>query len=208
VSAKITAAPASWGLLPLDAVSLASDVADYVTAYNLAADPATKTKATVEQKLTAKDILVAHLRSIGRRIQANPSITNSQRAELGLTVKDPPSPIPAPSTRPVTSIVAVLERTVKARLVDETTPTSRAKPHGVSEAEVFSHVGATAPADLADWTYQGQASRTSFAVTFPASVASGSKIWICARWCNHRGAPGPTGNPVATFIVGSVAEAA
>lgn len=208
-SSKITATPTAFGLTAADATALAGDVTAYTAAYNAAVDPATRTKSTIVAKDAAKILLEARMRGFGRIIQADPSVTNAQRADLGLTIRAThPAPVPPPATRPIASVISIYQRTVKVRLVDETTPTSRAKPAGVSEAEVFTHVGATAPASMDDWTYQGQASKTTFDITFPDSVASGSKVWIAARWCNRKGEHGNTSEPVAAILTGSVAEAA
>jgi hypothetical protein len=115
---------------------------------------------------------------------------------------------PPPTTEPVLTVISVNGRTVRSRIADELTPNQKAKPAGVSEYEVFTFVGETAPTDLSSWSYQGQGTRNVFDVTMPNSVASGAKVWIVARWCNRRGQPGPQSQPVAAIIVGTVAEAA
>ena len=208
-SAKISAAPTTYGLVAADATALASDVTAFVSAYNLAVDPATRTKVTVEDKDTKKAVLIARMRSYGRRIQANPAVTNAQKVELGLNIRAfPPTPAPVPGTRPVGTVVSSYGRSVKMRIADETTPSKRSKPANVSEAEVFTFVGDEPPADIFGWTYQGQASKTAFDVTFPASVASGAKVWICCRWCNRRGEAGPLSIPVFAILTGIVAQAA
>jgi hypothetical protein len=118
-----------------------------------------------------------------------------------------PSPVPAPTTKPVVKVRKVDGRNVTILITDETTPTSKKKPAGVRDAEIFSHVGETAPEDLRLWSYEGQATRSSFTVPFPATVASGAKVWVAARWCNGRGAPGPVSDPVSTYVTASVSEA-
>jgi hypothetical protein len=207
-SSKISAAPTTSGLLAADATALASDNSAFAAAYNLATDPTTRTKVTVEDKDTKLAVLVARMRSYGKRINANPAVTNAQKTALGLTLKSTPTPIPPPSTMPVVSVVSSFQRSVRMRLTDELTPNKGAKPAGVSEAEIFTHVGATAPVSADDWKYQGQATRSEFDITFPDIVASGTKVWIRARWCNERGQSGPVSAPAGTIIVGSIADAA
>ncbi len=208
-SGKISATPTTYGLVAADATALASDVTAYVNAFDAATDPATRTRVTIETKDTAKDVLIARMRSYGRRIQANPAVTSAQKVALGLNVRNtPPTPTPVPGTRPVMTVVSSMGRSVKSRIADETTPNKRSKPANVTEAEIFTFVGAESPADISAWTYQGQASKTAFDVTFPASVASGAKVWICARWCNRRGEPGPLSIPVFAILTGIVAQAA
>src|SRR3954464_8842092 len=83
MSAKITATPTAFGLVAGDATTLAGFVTSYSTNYNLAKDPATRSKITIEQKDQAKALLIADIRVLGRRIQANPSVTNAQKLSLG-----------------------------------------------------------------------------------------------------------------------------
>lgn len=207
VSAKITAAPASYSLLPADAVALAALVTAFVTAYGLWADPATKTAVVTEQKNLAKDNLIALMRSYGRRISANPNISDDLKVGLGLNIRDNPSPVPAPSSKPVLTVLSVSERTVRLKIADENTPNKRAKPAGATEYEIFTHAGDSAPADISLWTYQGQGTKATVDVTVADSVASGSVVWIIARWCSRRGLPGPKGSPVNAVVVGNAAEA-
>jgi hypothetical protein len=206
-TAKIAAAPASFGLSASDAVALSADNTAGQAAYSLAADPATRTKPVVEDKDTKLAILEARMRSYGKRINANTSVTNAQKAALGLTIKSAPAPIPVPSTIPVLSVISSFQRVVRVKLTDSLTG-KKAKPFGVSDAEIFTHIGATAPANVDDWKYQGQATRSVFDITFPGTVPSGAKVWICARWCNERGQAGGFSVAVGTIIVGSIADAA
>ncbi len=41
-----------------------------------------------------------------------------------------------------------------------------------------------------------------------ADPATGTRVWIVARWCNNRGEPGPVATPVSAVIISAVAEAA
>ncbi len=206
-SAKISATPTAFGLSAGDATALASDNSAAQSAYNLATDPATRTKPTVEDKDTKVAILKARMRSYGKRINANTAVTNAQKAALGLNIKNAPTPIQPPSTIPVVSVISSFQRVVRVKLTDSLTG-KKAKPFGVSDAEIFTHIGATAPANVDDWKYQGQATRSVFDITFPGTVASGSKVWIAARWCNERGQAGGVSVPAGTVIVGSIADAA
>jgi hypothetical protein len=209
MSAKVTADFAALGLANTDATALASATTSYVNAYNLAKDDATRTPLTIEDMSVAKAALIARMRGIGARVRANPNVSNSLKLSLGLRIPDRhPSTVPAPATAPVNTVISTNGRTVRARIADSLTPNSKQKAVNASEYEVFTHVGDTAPADIYGWTYQGQGTRNIFEVTLPNSVASGSKVWICTRWCNRRGAAGPVSAPVATIVVGTVAEGA
>jgi hypothetical protein len=209
MSAAISAAVADFGLLPADATALASDVTSWVNAYDLAKDVATRTPLTIEDKDVKKAAVIARMRSVGGRVRANPTVSNALKMSIGLHIADKnPTANPAPGTKPVTTVVRSEGRTVRCRIADELTPNLRRKPEFVTEYEVFTFVGETAPADLAAWSYQGQGTRNVFDVTLPNTVASGAKVWIVTRWCNRRGVAGPAADPVAAIVVGTVAEAA
>ncbi|MBY0397526.1 MAG: hypothetical protein K2X91_13810, partial [Thermoleophilia bacterium] len=58
--------------------------------------------------------------------------TSADRAEIGITVRDTwPSPALAQSSHPLARVESGRRLTHQLRLVDESTPTRRAKPHGV-----------------------------------------------------------------------------
>jgi hypothetical protein len=208
-SAKITAAPTDYGLTAADATAFASLSTAWVNAYNLAADPDTRTKSTVAAKDQARTNVLASLRSLGKRIQATPTVTDAQKESLGLPVHDTkPSPVPPPAVAPILTVVSAVGNTVRLRLEDATAPSRRGKPANVAGAAVFSFVGDEPPADLAAWSFEGNTSRTTFDVVFPASVAPGALVWFCACWFNPRLANGPVCAGLSTHIPGGVALAA
>jgi hypothetical protein len=130
--------------------------------------------------------------------------------ELGCPVPDgEPSPVGVPGTSPVLLVRKVDGRTTEMTISDELTPGKRAKPDGVVAYQVFSHAGETAPAELSEWTLEGQGTRFVLAVTVPASVEPGTKVWFAARWLNAKQQAGPVSTPIAAFVGGgSVTEAA
>ena len=208
-----TPTPSSFGLSAADITGLTPLVATFSSTLATAQNPSTKTQTTVALKDSAKAAVLADVRYLIKRVNGASSVTTAQKISLGITIKSAPSVIPPPSTRPIAAIFDVVGRTVTARLSDEATPTKRKKPAGVSEAEIFSYISTTAnpnpPSDLTKWTYQGQASKTEFDVTFPLDTAPGTQVWICARWCNRRGEAGPVSDSVGTFVGGGItAEAA
>jgi hypothetical protein len=208
-STKISATPAAFGLLAGDATQLASDVLAWSAAYELATDPATRTKVVVQDKSTKEAIGIARMRSYGKRITANLSVTDAQKVALGLNVRNPhPTPRPAPATRPVLSVVSTSGQTLRIRMTDELTPTKKAKPPFVTDAEVFYFIGENPPADLVLWHYEGQATRSVFDLTLPGTLATGTKVWIAARWTNGRGEAGAVSTPVSAVLISAVAEAA
>lgn len=134
-------------------------------------------------------------------MQKYPGTTDTQRAELGLTVHDVlPSPIPPPADAPGILVESVDGRTVSIRLIDPANPTRRGRPAGVDGATVLSYVGATRPEDTGAGKFEGSISRTTFDVAFPTTVAAGAKVWLTAFWFNPRAQSGPACEPVSAYV--------
>jgi hypothetical protein len=209
--ALITATPAAYGLTAAQAVAYAALHTGFSDAWRIANANATRTPSAIETKNTAKEALIrgpGGIRELAGIIQEFPGTTNTERTDLGLTVRDPdPSPIPAPTMAPGLDIVSVTGRTVRIRLHDAASPSSRAKPDGVKGASVYSFVGAAAPETIEGWKYEGSTTRTVVDVDFPATVSAGSKVWLAAYWTNPRLQSGPPCDPVATTVGGGLAAA-
>lgn len=206
---KIAVNPVSLGLTAAEATSMQNDATAFATAFSLATNPVTRTKITVEDKDIKEATCIARMRSYGKRIVANLSVSDTQKSSLGLNIRPAhPTPIPPPSTKPVLSVVSSIGRTVRVRMTDEATPTKRAKPAGVSFAEVFSATGENPPTDISAWKYEGAATRALMDVIFPGSLATGTRVWIAARWVNGRGEHGAVSDPVNSIIVAALSQAA
>lgn len=208
----ITASPTTYGLDATQATAYNVLHAAYVTAYNTATNPNTNSKANVNAKNVAKDNL---LHSAGGAwelvniVQAFPGTTDDMRGQLGLPIRDTDmTPVPPPKNAPDLSIISTFGRTIKVRLRDQDNPTKRGKPTGVQGATILYHVGDTAPTDPALWTFALNASRTTFDVEIPASVESGSTVWLVAFWFNARKESGPASSFEYTSIGDGLAAAA
>jgi hypothetical protein len=203
-SSLITAAPTTYGLVAADATALAALVTAYNTALTAATNPSTRTEVTIAAKDVAKAGLLASVRGLAKRIQAVPSVTPAQKLSLGLPIhKTTQTPIPPPVTRPVLSVVGgSVGKTLTIRLVDETTPTKKAKPFGVDGAAVYSYVptgSENPPADLELWRFEGIATKSVFEAGFnPSDV--GKTAYVKARWFNPRGEAGPASDDVTATI--------
>jgi hypothetical protein len=206
---KITATPTAYGLTAPQATAYGVLHDAFVTAYNASANEASNSSAAVVTKNTAKAALIANARLLAGIVQRAPATTNTQRAELGLTVKDAgPSPIPPPAAAPDVDIISATGNTVRIRLHDPANPTRRGKPAGVDGASIFSFVGANPPAEESGWKFEGNITRTAVDVAFPSGTAAGAKVWFTAFWFNERKQRGPAATPVTTNIPGNGAMAA
>ena len=94
----INAAAASFGLTTLQAVSYKTVNDDYTAKFLVALAPQTRTKGTLLDRNDAKVLLVAKASELAKIIDATPTVTDGQRANLGLSVRATPSPAREPGT--------------------------------------------------------------------------------------------------------------
>ncbi|HYE21360.1 MAG TPA: hypothetical protein VEA69_23135 [Tepidisphaeraceae bacterium] len=206
--AKITAAPLLAGLTPLQATAFDTALSDFTVAHTVANNPLTRSPANVVQKNIKKQVLVDLYRQLAGVAQRFPGMNNFIRADLGIPLRNPePSPIGIPGSAPGLSVKAITWRTVRIHLQDQVNTSRRGKPDGVSGAAVFSHVGATPPAELADWHFEGNAGRTTVDVTFGPETPSGATVWLTAYWFNPRKQAGPNATPLPATLGGGVVSA-
>ncbi|MFN7022300.1 MAG: hypothetical protein ACK4WH_13360 [Phycisphaerales bacterium] len=157
-----------------------------------------RAQAAAEAARQAKDAarggLEAQARPITSFVQGYPKTTDADRATIGITVRDPPtSGTPAPTSRPLVVVESAGRYTHELRLVDESTPTRRARPRGVERAEVFvafTPATAPAPADPSAYRYVQSISDGSTTLSFN-SPQGGMQAHYLARWVTRRGAIGP-----------------
>jgi hypothetical protein len=106
-----------------------------------------------------------------------------------------------------------LHNTFKEALETATEPSTRtrgtiaAKNDARTPLKEFARelfVGSAPPMDISQWKFETSTTRTSFDIEFPASVAAGSQVWLCAFWFNPRAQSGPACQPVTAYLAGGV----
>lgn len=199
-STVITASPATYGLVAGQATTFATLKTAFVSALATATNPGTRTPAAIAAKDSARSAMVANARVLARIAQGTPGITPTQLSNAGLTVRNTvPTPIPAPTTKPVLGLERNLSQALVLRMRDESTPTSRAKPFGAVAAQVYASVGVAPPATPLDGTFKGPASRIPFQVDFD-SADVGKTAYIYARWVTAKGLTGPWSDVLAVTV--------
>ncbi|HYE19492.1 MAG TPA: hypothetical protein VEA69_13660 [Tepidisphaeraceae bacterium] len=204
----VTAHAVAVGLTAPIAVTLASKFTAFEDALALATNPATRGGAAVLLKDEKRRELEAYCRLTARAVQGTLTVTNTQRYDMGLTVRALPSPIGAPGFAPDIDVKLVSGNTVRARFHDPANPTRKGRPSGVAGLSVFSHVGPTPPTSESDWKFEGNATRTTLDVVFPEGTTPGAQIWLTAFYYNPRMQRGPAATPVTTRLPGGAAMAA
>lgn len=188
------------------ATSLESAFNAYDAAYMLAVDPATRSTPRVQGKNTALTGLKAAAKPVVAILQSNPDVSDEQRVELGLKVRDRvPTPAAVPTSAP--SVVAMLTGPQSARVIarNPLTPDSRAKPAGVGSVvvqAVQTTGGALPPADLSTWPIAQRSGRTTIDLYWPAMTGE-TTVWTSCYWVNTRQQRGPSSTPVSVRLPGS-----
>lgn len=200
--------PAAIGLTPAQQTDLQAKVDDFVAAYGVATNMATRTRPAIQTKDLLKRQMVQTIRQLAGVIQKHPGTTDAQRAQLGLTIPAERQSVGIPGEAPDMDIVSVIGRVVRSRVHSAQSASRRGKPPYCIGCVVYSYVGATPPTDPAEWRHEGMTTKTTFDVTFPDSVPNGSTVFLTARWVNEKLQAGPSCEPVSTILQGGAAQAA
>ena len=200
-STQITLTPVAFGLSAAQATAFAALYQTFATAMQ-GVEPGVRSKASVFSKNSAKRFLTLSARQLAKIVEATPTVTNAQRATLGLNVRAMPTPSPVPATAPNLNVGSVSGFVAQIRLHDSASGSKRGKPPSVSGASVFSFIGLTPPTEMSGWTFEGNTGRTRLNITFPGTLTPGSKVWFTAFWFNGAKQNGPMCAPVGTNMPG------
>lgn len=204
-----TAGPSDFGLEPSQCTAFGLLYDDYAAKLALSTAPETRTRGSVIATQDAKRALIQEARRLVRIVQAYPELTNQQRADISIPIRDSePTVLNPPGTAPAVTVSEVVGRLVRLRVRDAAEPDSRAIPANADGADLYSFVGES-PVAFGDpgWTYEGRTTRTITNVVLPNSVPGGVKVWFAAHWVNRRGR-GPTCMPVSTYLQAGPADMA
>ena len=182
-------------------VGLLGDASDaWTLALTACQNAQTALDAAVIAKVQARATAAALVRAINAKAQVTTSATPEMKANIGLPVHDTaPSRAPAPSTRPLLVVDTSQRLQHKLTYRDESTPTSRAKPAGVREIEVWCKIGSPAPADASECKLVGTSSGKSLLVAYVGADA-GKSAYYMARWKNAHAEFGPWSETVVATI--------
>jgi hypothetical protein len=162
-----------------------------------------RAEAARQNKDAARRQLEAAARPVTSFIQGYPKTTDADRTTIGITIRAPGGgATPAPSSKPLVIVGDGGRLTHTLRLVDESTPTRRARPRGVERAEVFvafTPTNAPAPADPNAYRYVQSVSDGSAVLSFDTPDA-GMQAHYVARWVTRRGAIGPWSQTASATI--------
>lgn len=205
-SALLTAAPTTYGLIAGDAVIVAAQQVAYNAAFVTATTPATRTSPTIAAKDAARATALATVRPYAVNISLNAGVADLDKIAIGVTVaKLVPTPVPPPLTVPVLSLVSATHLVQQLAYRDTATPTSKAKPPGVTGMEIWRSIGTTASVDPSQADFNGIVTKSPLVQQFQAGDV-GKVVTYWARWVT-RGGPGgqaQTGPWSTSLVTGAI----
>lgn len=188
----IAANPALYGLASADATAITASYTTWHAAYILLTSPATKTAPNVANKDVQKAAALIVFRGYAQIIQSNLGVSNTAKSAAGLTVKATGrTPIPAPGTAPILGFIGATPGVATLKYADTSTPTTKAKPFGALQLELWTFVGTTPPVGgAAGCSFVGLFTKSPFSVNFSGGQA-GMTCYAYGRWVTRRGLVGP-----------------
>jgi hypothetical protein len=195
---KITAAPATYGLLAGDALNIKNVVDPWHAAYLVAAAP-DATSAQVAARNALYDPMNSTVRAYYRMIQANQSVLDGNKVALGITLRDTvPTPIPPPSTFPLISLIPSAPGALVVRYADSLTPDARKRAAGSIGLQCFGYIGDAPSDDVTLSNFRRFITRQPFLLDLTGH--SGKCLTVWARWQNAKGEEGPWSAPSVLWI--------
>jgi hypothetical protein len=186
---KVTASEMRWDIPPHETMDLQVSYDTFV-ALQKKADSPDKTTVIVAEKNAARKQFEEKVRALAGFRLKNPIITDAERIDLGLHVRDTtPTTIDVPKTRPELDIDVLDFRRLQTSFHDQGSK-SKAKPYGVNGAVIIYAVLDTPPADHNALTRSVLATRTPHVLEF-TEEERGKTVYVAVCWQNEKGQKGP-----------------
>lgn len=197
----IAASPATYGLMSSDAAAITVAQTLYSTDYAIAISPSTRTPQSIQAKDTSKVQLLATVRPYAQQVANNAGVSSSLKISLGLNGRtNTPTPVAAPTSNPVLVVQSALPYQHILRYRDAlVSPSVKAKPANVTQAQIYAMVSVTPVTDPALLSFLGVNTKSPFAITWDSSNV-GKQAYYAARWQTRTGLVGPW-SPIISFTV-------
>jgi hypothetical protein len=171
------------------------------TKYSIAVAPATRTKASIEEKTEVRNAFEKQLRqNIREYLTNNHLLTDADRDNLGLPIhKNSRTPSPVAKTYPEFNVNSGTIRRLTIHFFDQGNVKSKAIPVGQHGAEIRWAILDTPPVDVKDLVHSSFNTRTPFTLEFEEHER-GKTAYFCLCWENTRGEKGPWSEIVSAII--------
>lgn len=200
-STLLTAAPSTYGMVTGDAVAVAAQYALWNAAYLAAIGGATRGPMTIAAKDTERASATAIVRPYAQAISQNAGVMVDDKIAIGVNPRtSTPSPIAAPATNPVLSVVAATPLQHLLRYRDMlSSPSVKSKPYGVVQIQIFGKASATVVTDPETMFLLTSATKCPLTVGWNGADA-GKVAYYASRWINRNGLVGPW-SPIVSFTI-------
>jgi hypothetical protein len=205
-SGLLTGTPTDFGLTAPDAVAVAAAVLLFTDAYAISSVPATRTSPAIAETNLQDANATAVIRPYATRISRNASVSDLNKASIGVTIPSTvPTPIPPPTTQPALTLASATDLVHVIQYYDTSTPTSKAKAAGSIGIEIWRAVGTVPAVDPAMARYYASFTKSPLRSSFD-SADRGKICTYFARWVNRSGAggvanTGPWSAPVSFGVI-------
>lgn len=191
-SSLITAGPGTYGLIAADATAIAAAYSAWSAAYTLAINPPTRTPVTVADKDVQRINALAIMRPYAQAISLNAGVLVDDKIAVGVNPRtNGPTPVSAPTSAPVLSLIGATFLQHLLRYRDEGAPsTSRAKPANVLQMQLYAAASTTIVTDPAVLPLKTVATKVPVTVQWE-SGDRGKTAYYAARWITRTGLVGP-----------------
>jgi hypothetical protein len=197
---NIAANYAAYAMSLADSQALSLAVGNFTTAWNRYKNPITTGPLALTQKNETRNAAEALVRLHSMQIKFNAGISTELKDAIGVRQPNPNrTSNDEPTTNPILAIIGALPGSQTLRFTDSTTPTSRAKPPGVSLMELWVAIGEDEAEDRSTARSIGLFTKNPIGIAF--QEADNQKIatyW--GRWANSKGQYGPWSSKVAMTI--------
>ena len=195
-----TANMAALGLVAGDLTAVAAARTDWESKYPAAVAAQNASIAATDAKNVSRPLYEEELDLLVAKMAGSGQMDSAEAAAMGLNVPDTePTPVAAPTTRPVVNVDFSQRFTHVIHFSDEALPGSTRKPEGVRAVHIFNKVGGTPPATPDDVDFLATDTRTPYTVVYDGSEA-GQIAYYMLRWENTRGEFGPWSETVSATI--------
>ncbi len=191
---------AALGLVAGDMTPVSTNQTTFNTTFNANIAAQNNAKNAAAAKDLARTNLEIVVRTVVRKIQGTPTVTNAQRQSLGISERGTArTPIGIPKSSPILSVDTSQRLQHTIGFVDEETPTSKAKPEGVRGCQIWLFIGAVPSKLPAEYHYLTTDTKTPYVYHFEGEDG-GKNANYMGRWVNTKDEPGPWSEIVSATI--------
>jgi hypothetical protein len=133
------------------------------------------------------------VRPYAQQIANNPGVLSTDKIALGLNPKtSTPSPIAAPTSNPVLTLLSQTPGVINFRFRDSAaSPSVKAKPYGVKSCQLYGLASTTPITDPTKLVQQATMTKSPYQFSMPAGYTPGSTWYFAAVWQTQKGLQSP-----------------